>query len=289
MRGTGAPRSRYFSRITGAISGVRPRCATPQIQFASFRFPAERWSNLVRFGPVLAAALLFLVGACAQRHASYGANAQAPQEVLPDGGPPVINGLHDTWSPACSKECPDGLAPRPMALRARPDPSAPVVATTHAGEWLSMVGGVYRMRPVRGVLPQSMKLQFFDGRSIEFKAGDIVYLIDDRVFDDVPEQGLWFRGRRIDQRVPGFEQGDEISLIVDWQVPSDKQKTAAEAAGAGWWAYVRRDNGQRGYVLQTDLECWGISQDPPPYCEGGRMKIAHREPYASNHQLWFRR
>jgi hypothetical protein len=229
----------------------------------------------MRFGPVLVAALLLLVSACAQMPAPYGARSDGPQEFLPDGGPPVVNGLHDTWHPACSEDCPDGLAPRPLALLERPDPGAPVVATTDAFEWLSMVGQVYRMRPLRGVVPQSMTQRDYDGATRDFKAGDILYLVDDRVYDDVPTEVLWLRGAGFSQRVPTFEQGDEVSLIVDWEVSSDAlrdaQTKADEAAGAGWWAYVRRDNGQRGYVLQTDLDCWWpVDKDPPPHCEGGR-------------------
>jgi hypothetical protein len=51
----------------------------------------------MRFRLVLAAVLLFFVGACAQ------IGAQSPQDFLPDRGPPVVNGFYDLDS-----SCPDG-------------------------------------------------------------------------------------------------------------------------------------------------------------------------------------
>lgn len=216
------------------------------------------------------AAVLFFASACAQ----LGGFGEEPrQERLPDGGPPVVNGFYETPDRACSAQCEDGLAKRPAALRERPHPSAPVVATTDANEWLSLVGGLYRMRPLRGVVTEPFRRELTESKVIEFKAGDIVYLIDDRADSDVPSAGLWFRDDYFYITAPGFEQGDEVPLIATWQSRSDEQQKADEAAGAGWWALVQRDNGQRGYVLRSDLECWWpVEKDPPAYCVRGRER-----------------
>lgn len=221
-------------------------------------------------GPVLAAALLFFVSACAQIPDSYGAPSQGLQEVLPDGGPPVVNGLHDLWDPACFKDCPDGLALRPVELRARPHPDAPVVAATDAYEWLSLVGALKRMRPVRGVVTQPITLGLEQGQSIELKTGDVVYIVDDRIDDYWFTGGFWSGGRMFERTYPVFPEEGDLAYVTDWQSPSDEQRKADAAAGAGWWALVERDNGQRGYVLQSALDCWWPEHDPPSYCQDGR-------------------
>jgi hypothetical protein len=143
-----------------------------------------------------------------------------------------------------------------LPLRERPHPDAPIVATTHEGEWLSWVGELYRMRPMRGVLTQSITLEVNPGEAIAFQAGEIVYAIDTRVSDDAPQIGYWFRGHTFYRSSAGFEQIDETPFPIDWPTGNEEQEEADESAGAGWWAEVRRDNGQHGYVLLFDLDCW---------------------------------
>jgi formylglycine-generating enzyme required for sulfatase activity len=223
------------------------------------------------------AALLVLVSACVSTKEEPGAGAQPVQEFLPDGGPPVVNGFYEIQGRPCTKDCPDVLAVQPTALRKSAHPDAPIVATTGRHEWLSWIGEINRMRPVRGVVPKSMQQRDYDGKTIDFTAGEIVYLIDGRAYDDVPDQALWLRGATIRQRVPGFEQGDEVSLIVDWQTRSEEQEKADVAAGAGWWAQVRRDNGQTGYVLLQNLDCWSGGKNEE-FCVGGRNSPAPPPP-----------
>jgi hypothetical protein len=223
------------------------------------------------FRSFFAAGLIFLMGACAATQDTSVATAGSAQAFLPDGGPPVVNGLYVEQDPACSKDCIDVLAKQPLALRKRPHPDAPIVATTNEDEWLDWIGGLYRMRPVRGVVSKDVALDLYPGKSIEFKAGDIIYIVDGRGDgSDLPDTGYWFRGAYFNYAAQGFEQDDQRQLIVEWQSFSDAQEAADKAAGAGWWALVKRDNGQRGYVLRYDLDCGWEGKDHSGYCEGGR-------------------
>lgn len=229
-----------------------------------------------------AAAFLFILSAGTQ-----AASARQAQQFLPDGGPPVINGLYEKQEEACSRDCKDLLALGPIALREGPHPDAPVVATTAEREWLAWVGGVYRFRPMRGVVEKAVDFEAESGKTIHLKAGDSVYLIDDGAQggDDLPTLGLWIRGERfwydsIDFSQASPELGDDAGeeLAINWQFPTDEQREADQAAGAGWWVEVQRDNGQRGFVLRYDLDCGWDGKGDSDECFGGRDGPAPAPP-----------
>jgi hypothetical protein len=211
---------------------------------------------------------MLLVSACAQMDAVLGGGAQQSQEFLPDGGPPVVNGFYEVEHAMCSTTpCVGLLAMRPVALRDRPHPDAPVVATTTAGEWVDWIGEVYRKRPVRGVVSEATELNINQEIFFRFQAGDIVYMIDDREDgSDSPDMVIWFRGDKIYQPLYEHDGGD---LLVNWDPLGEEQRAADAAAGAGWWVEVRRENGQHGFALRDDLECGWAWRDLPAYCERG--------------------
>jgi hypothetical protein len=205
-----------------------------------------------------AAALLFLVSACAQIGGAF-VDAQKTQEFLPDGGPPVVNGLYEPVDNTCSDGgCPDVRADSVVELRDRPHPDAAVVAAVPGSEWVSWVGGHYRMRPQRGVVRQATDLG-----QIRLRVGDAVYMIDSRTEDDVPTVMVWFRGEifsyDLDVGDAGYISWDLPP--INWNLPS----AADETAGAGEWFEVRRANGERGYARKDRFSCWwGRDDDCDP-------------------------
>ena len=224
----------------------------------------------LRLGVVTA--LLFLAGACAQL-----SDAQPARTFLPDGGPPVVNGFYEEKLDMCPADpCIELLAARPIALRDRPHPDAVVVATATPGEWVDWIGEVYRMRPVRGVVSEAMDVKVSDEKVIRFQPGDVVYVIDEREDgSDAPEIAIWFRGETVYQFVFAYDDVDQ--LVVDWDRPSEEQRAADAAAGAGWWAEVRRKNGERGFALRYNLDCgWG-GKDHSGLCEPDSPPLAARD------------
>ncbi|MBY0564426.1 MAG: formylglycine-generating enzyme family protein [Hyphomonadaceae bacterium] len=204
---------------------------------------------------VAAAALLLLVGACAQLGDVVGSGAPPAQEFLPDGGPPVVNGFYEVEEP-CSG-CLDVVASASVELRDRPHPDAAVVATVPGSEWVSWVGTHYRMRPKRGVVRQAQ---------IGLRAGDVVYMIDSRAVDDNPTVAVWFRGEifSYDLDVGDADYISWDSPPISWDLPS----AADEAAGAGEWFEVRRANGERGYARKDAFSCWWGRDD---VCDPARV------------------
>lgn len=201
----------------------------------------------MRFVLVLAAALLFLVSACAQMGDAVGAGAQQAQEFLPDGGPPVANGFYEPVDNTCSEGgCPDVRTDAAIELRDRPHPDAAVIGSTTAGEWVAWVGNYYRMRPTRGVVVRAPEA----GR-VRLNIGDVVYIIDDRAVDDYPEWTVWVRGE-IFYYNPDEDEPDYIS----WDFPSEERRAADYTAGAGEWFEVRRANGERGFAPKDKFSCW---------------------------------
>lgn len=200
---------------------------------------------------VVTAALLFLVSACAQT-----GGARQAQEFLPDGGPPVVNGFYEerlTWT--CPGEgCADMAARALVDLRGGPGPDAAVVAKLVTHEWVSRVGALYRMRPIRGVVRQASEryAEGGDGRVLRLEPGDVVYMIDTRLEIEDDNPTVWFRGERF---VHYLEEGDVDP--ISWDFPSQAQSDADEAAGTGEWIEVRRDNSQIGFVARWDLE-WDL-------------------------------
>ncbi len=190
----------------------------------------------------LSAAFLLLVCACAQT-----GGAQQAQEFLPDRGPPVVNGFYEPVEHTCSEGgCPDVRGDAAVDLRDRPHPDATVIAATARGEWVNWVGTYYRMRPIRGVALQSRAVG-----DVRLRVGDVVYMIDTRAEDDDPTSTVWFRGE-----IFYHDLNEDEADYINWDVPSDEQRAADEAFGAGEWFEVRRANSERGFARKDSFSCW---------------------------------
>jgi Sulfatase-modifying factor enzyme 1 len=209
---------------------------------------------------VAAAALVFLVSACAQISGALGGgSAQQAQEFLPDGGPPIVSGFYEVGNAVCADgHCPDVRTDAPADLRHRPHLDAAIVASTTRGEWVNWIGGYYRMRPVRGVVRQAS-----DQGGVRLQAGDVVYMIDTRTDYDDPVPTIWFRGATFSY---DLEEGE--ADFISWDLPSAEQRAADEAAGAGEWFEVRRANGERGFARKDSLSCWWGRDD---LCDPSRV------------------
>jgi hypothetical protein len=206
---------------------------------------------------VLAAALLFLVSACAQ----MGAGAQHSQEFLPGGGPPVVNGFYEPVDNTCSGGgCPDVRADSAIELRDRPHPDAAVIGSTTAGEWVSWVGNYYRMRPIRGGV-----LRARETGEVRLTVGDVVYIVDTRseYYDEETYPVIWFRGETFT-----YELDEDEAPFIQWDLPSEAQRAADEAAGVGEWFEVRRANGERGFAPKDKFSCWWGRDD---LCDPNRV------------------
>ena len=103
----------------------------------------------MQFRLALAAALLLAIGACAQISGALNRDreTQQAQDVLPDGGPPVVNGFYDFEGSCPFEGCGLGdlYALVPVELLERPALDARVVATVPAGE-IRIVDAQWRER-----------------------------------------------------------------------------------------------------------------------------------------------
>lgn len=209
----------------------------------------------------LAAALLLLVSACAQISGALG-DPQQPQEFLPDGGPPVVNGFYEPADNTCSDGgCPDMRADSAVELRDRPHPDATFVGTTTSGEWVAWVGNYYRMRPIRGVVVRAR-----EAGGVRLSVGDVVYIVDTRseYYDEETYATIWFRGETFT-----YAQEDEAPFI-QWDWPDEAQRAEDYAAGAGEWFEVRRANGERGFAPKDKFSCWWGRDDQ---CDPDRVAL----------------
>lgn len=201
-----------------------------------------------------------------QPSAQQAGEPQAAQVFLPDGGPPVVNGLYDAHGSCPFEGC--GLADlyvtAPVEILDRPALDARVIATIPAGEWVSAGDSIDRHRPARGVVVGEVNnLSTIDGVPQTLELGDIVYTTD---FGGEGTMELWRRGDRLWWTSPSPDDDgvtDGIRLV--W--PTDEQRAADQAAGAGWWVELVRANGERGWTRETgDLDCLSLI-DAPPHCE----------------------
>lgn len=217
----------------------------------------------MKFRFALAAALLLALGACAQVSSVLDGERETPtqqaQEFLSDGGPPVVNGFYDTQGACPFEGCSLGewRARGPVELHAQPHPSAPVVATVPPGEWVNTVTSINRARPTRGVVAEAIEINLYEQEPKRLEAGEVVYMVD---YYGEGEVELWRRG----ERFPYMGEG------IRWEFPSEEQRAADTAAGAGWWIEVQRENGERGWVTNGgDFDCVGAI-DAPTACHWGR-------------------
>ena len=203
----------------------------------------------------MAAALVALVGACAQISGALGdrneADAQPVQEFLPDGGPPVVDGFYEPADNTVSEGgCPDVRADAAVELRDRPHPDGVVVGSVIRGERVAWVGNHYRMRPTRSVVVRAR-----EAGEVRLAVGDVVYLVDTRSEYDAEETYpvIWFRGELFT-----YELDENEAPFLEWDLQSEAQRAADEAAGAGEWFEVRRANGERGFAPKDRFSClWG--------------------------------
>ncbi len=218
----------------------------------------------------LAAALAFLVSACAQISGVLDGREEADaQQFLPDGGPPVVNGYYEVSESCSAGYCRDARAMSSLTLLEQPHPESAVIAVAPEGEWLSNLSSVYRVRPRRGVVQQAIETEWPSGVVVRFEAGDVVHNIDfsfdtdtDTDTDtDEPAEGvtLWFRGALV--YYAGFQ---EDSGVISWEQPRGD-----DGAANGRWFQVRRDNGQVGFVRDGFLGCHD-GMDHGGLCDGGR-------------------
>lgn len=215
---------------------------------------------------VVTAALLSLIAACAQISGALSRDDQSAarqaQEFLPDGGPPVVNGYYEAQDACPFEGCQLGdlLATAPIDLRGEPNRAAPIVAAVSAGEWVSVGRSIDRFRPVRGIVVAAHEVQAYE-RTIRLEAGDVIYVLDSY------GEGfhlLWRRG----DTWQGEPNDDGDAIRYEW--PSNQQRAADDAASAGWWIEVRRDNGESGWVLGGEgLGCLGAI-DESETCRLGR-------------------
>lgn len=209
----------------------------------------------------IASVFIFFVSACVGGAIDQNESSatQQAQEFLPDGGPPVVNGLYEAQGACPFEGCSPGelRARGPVELQARPEPSAPVVATVPPGEWVNTVASINRTRPTRGVVAEAIEIYVSETENKRLEAGEVVYMTD---YYGEGEVELWRRGERLSY------MGESIR----WEFSSDAQRAADDAAGAGWWIEVRRDNGQTGWVLGGgDFDCLGAI-DAARACQWGR-------------------
>jgi hypothetical protein len=202
----------------------------------------------VHFRSILAAALIFLLGACATTNDAGIDRARSAPNFLPDGGPPVVNGLREERiAIVCpGKHCYDPLIASGGELYAQPKAGAPIVGRLVPGEFVSGVEWIYRMRPIRGVVKQAFEAHL-DGQLRTIQPGAVVYIVDARQDVFGPDHQVWFQGFTFTHAV------DDGS--IEWAFPSVDRKKADEAAGAGEWVKVRRENGQVGFVGRWEVEC----------------------------------
>jgi len=210
--------------------------------------------------PIIAAAVILVVGGCASTSHTPAIGAQSAQASQPGDEPPVVNGF---WEERISIACPgahcyDPLVAAASDLRARPNIGAPIIGQLVAGELVQGVEWIYRMRPIRGEVLASFDA-YYDGQMRTIQAGAIVYIVDARQDAFGPDYQVWF-------------QGFTFTLAADderiaWELPSAAQRTADEAAGVGEWVWVRRGSGQEGFVGRWDVECLAEATE---YCENAR-------------------
>jgi hypothetical protein len=209
--------------------------------------------------------LLVFVGACAQLPGAGGAAAPSAQPdlhehtFLPDGGPPVVNGLFDVQDACPFEGCSTGnlLATDRIELFDRPSPDARVVAIVAAGEWVETLHSIDRIRPTRGVVIGEVRYAYPEG---VLQVGDVVYAVG---YWGEGETTLWRRGETMTWTDQGTVDG--VSDGIRWSLHDDQQRAADAAAGAGWWLEVKRENGQSGWTRELAFDCLGVI-DAPDHC-----------------------
>ena len=216
----------------------------------------------------LAAVLFLAIGACAQVSGALSRDreTQQAQDVLPDGGPPVVNGFYDFEGSCPFEGCGLGdlYALAPVELRERPAIDARVVATVQAGEWVSTLNSINRLRPARGVVIGEVRNLYDSGNGFPLLAvGDVVYAVD---YEGEGMTRLWRRGEFISWQETGSDENG-VDDGIRWTWSTEEERAADQAAGAGWWLEVQRANGERGWTRNAgDFDC--LAQiDPSPRCE----------------------
>lgn len=215
--------------------------------------------------------LLVFVGACAQLPGFGGESAppaqpgQLERAFLPDGGPPVVDGLYDAHDACPFEGCGgrgDAYVSGDVELFDRPAIGARVVGTMPAGTWVQTRGSVLRSRPVRGVVVGEVRNAYLNNGELPVLAvGDVVYAIE---YLGEGESVLWRRGDTMTW-MDSFRVVDGVTDGIRWDYLSDDDRLAVHRAGGGWWLELEA-NGLRGWTRELDdVDCLGRI-DPPDHC-----------------------
>ena len=162
----------------------------------------------------------------------------APQEA----GPPLVNGLYVQHNACPGEGCEYGSwrATQPVALRARPDDGARIVATLVPKERVTVLAGDLYLVPMRGVAVRTVTFGAGEANSREIRKGETVYRLG---YDGEGIYNFWYRGTIVS---PSMDDIDFVRLDKD---------TAARPV---WWVQMKRANGQVGWVRDPDnFECVG--------------------------------
>lgn len=190
----------------------------------------------------------FVVLACA---ALVGACAHFSSATPRTEAPPLENGVYVSTD-ICQGEggCDTmhwRVGEKPIALRDRLDPAAPVIATLQPGEYVDVLNGQIRTMLQRGVV-KSIAAPAPDApreTGPSLKVGDVVY--------NIASEGegyftLWRRGETVIWMAPE----DETSGV---QIAWAAAPSPPPGAVLGFWVQVKRANGQTGWAGDGGFEC----------------------------------
>ncbi|MGE0046573.1 MAG: hypothetical protein AB7J28_09725 [Hyphomonadaceae bacterium] len=196
-----------------------------------------------------AIAALIALSACAAPPAPAN-ETQAPVEAAAPDAPPTTNGvyIHEgcEGEGACSLRNWRVAEPTPLLAEGRP--GARVIATLAPGQWVAAERLETRLVPARGVVRDATR---------EFAAGDVVYRL---WYEGEGFTVVWRRGELLSIESEDVEGAPSIA----WEEPAIDPATQATL---GFWARVRSEQGQAGWVHEPNFECTNeLAGDPD--CRG---------------------
>ncbi len=198
---------------------------------------------------VFGAALLSLVGACAQMDAAtlrqvQASEPQPAQDALPtplfvEGGY-ITMPMRDMWCPRCANFPGRWRANTEIDVYAEPRINAPIVDQLAEDEWVNAVRYERHLRALRGVMRRAV-----GGVDV----GDEVYAAEFCRDENTCDTLIWHKGRMVEL---GYrELGSEIEY-APLEDPFDPEYLID-------WVYVERDSGRRNGWIR-DLHLSGIGE-----------------------------
>jgi hypothetical protein len=187
------------------------------------------------------AALLLLVGACAQMSASEPQQAQGalPPPLFVEGGY-ITMPMRDMWCPRCANFPGRWLSHGGIDVYAEPRINAQIVDQLAEDEWVNAVRYERHLRAQRGVVLRAAG---------EFHVGDEVYSVG-RCFDEETCDTLISHNGRVVEFLSGRRTPDiEYAPLED---PFNSNYMID-------WVYVERDGGRRNGWIR-DLRLSGIGE-----------------------------